>query len=195
MPQVSVTDWIMVGITAVYVIATIFISVANIRSAKATREQLAESKRQYDDKRSLEVMPYIQVESIDERLFDYRLSLDLEKGALFFTECIVGISIKNVGLGAAKAITFTYFCNKCLQVNDNVPFLFQALIPGENKTVKLTFRCPPDRTKDMTTKLVLHYSDLLENKYDQSIEFFLPKARNTMELKLLPPKRVLIADN
>ena len=39
------TDWIMIAITAVYVIATIFICIFNYRSAKATREQLAESKR------------------------------------------------------------------------------------------------------------------------------------------------------
>lgn len=42
-------DWAMVWITLVYVIATIFICFANLRSAKATREQLAESKRQYDE--------------------------------------------------------------------------------------------------------------------------------------------------
>ena len=42
-------DWAMVWITLVYVVATIFICVANLRSAKATREQLAESKRQFDE--------------------------------------------------------------------------------------------------------------------------------------------------
>ena len=31
------TDWIMIAITAVYVIATIFICIFNYRSAKATR--------------------------------------------------------------------------------------------------------------------------------------------------------------
>lgn len=43
------TDWIMIIITAVYVIATIFICVANFKSAKATRDQLAEQKRQFDE--------------------------------------------------------------------------------------------------------------------------------------------------
>lgn len=42
-------EWAMVWITLIYVIATIFICFANLRSAKATREQLAESKRQYDE--------------------------------------------------------------------------------------------------------------------------------------------------
>ena len=42
-------DEIMIAITAVYVIATIFICIFNYRSAKATREQLAESKRQFEE--------------------------------------------------------------------------------------------------------------------------------------------------
>lgn len=45
----SITDWLMVIITLVYVVATIFICVANVNSAKATREQLAESRRQFDE--------------------------------------------------------------------------------------------------------------------------------------------------
>lgn len=42
-------EWVMVWITAIYVIATILICIANLKSAKATREQVAESKRQYDE--------------------------------------------------------------------------------------------------------------------------------------------------
>ena len=45
----TITDWLMVGITLVYVVATIFICAANMKSAKATRDQLAESKRQFDE--------------------------------------------------------------------------------------------------------------------------------------------------
>lgn len=45
----TITDWLMVGITIVYVVATIFICVANIKSASATREQVAEAKRQFDE--------------------------------------------------------------------------------------------------------------------------------------------------
>lgn len=51
------TDWIMISITAIYVIATIFICVANFKSAKATREQLAEQKRQFDETNR----PYVTV--------------------------------------------------------------------------------------------------------------------------------------
>lgn len=43
----SITDWLMVGITVVYVIATIFICWANLKSVKAAKEQLGEMKLQY----------------------------------------------------------------------------------------------------------------------------------------------------
>lgn len=65
----TVTDWLMVGITFVYVIATIFICLANIKSAKATREQLAESKRQFDE----ENRPDIEVEVLYVRRAFYCL--------------------------------------------------------------------------------------------------------------------------
>lgn len=45
----TITDWLMVAITFVYVVATIAICWANIKSAKATKEQLDESKRQFDE--------------------------------------------------------------------------------------------------------------------------------------------------
>lgn len=57
-----ITDWLMVIITAVYVIATIFICWANIKSARATRDQLAEAKRQYEE----EHRPYISYQFIFE---------------------------------------------------------------------------------------------------------------------------------
>ena len=43
------TDWLMVIITAVYVVATIFRCRANNISAKASKEQLEESKRQFEE--------------------------------------------------------------------------------------------------------------------------------------------------
>lgn len=40
-----ITDWIMCGLTAIYVVATIFILRANIRSAKAAAKQITETQR------------------------------------------------------------------------------------------------------------------------------------------------------
>lgn len=41
----AITDWIMCGLTAIYVVATIFILCANIRSAKAAAKQITETQR------------------------------------------------------------------------------------------------------------------------------------------------------
>lgn len=54
----TITDWIMVLITAVYVIATIVICRANIKTADASRAQLDEMKRQYAE----ENRPIIELE-------------------------------------------------------------------------------------------------------------------------------------
>lgn len=43
----TITDWLMVIITLVYVIATVFICIANLKSAKAAREQTEEMKKQF----------------------------------------------------------------------------------------------------------------------------------------------------
>ena len=45
----QIADWLIVLITAVYTAATIFICRANIKSAEATREQIAESVRQFNE--------------------------------------------------------------------------------------------------------------------------------------------------
>ncbi|MEA4972892.1 MAG: hypothetical protein VB119_06885 [Candidatus Metalachnospira sp.] len=59
----TITDWIMVVITGIYVVATIFICLFNYISAKATREQIAETKRQFEESNRA----YITYELIYER--------------------------------------------------------------------------------------------------------------------------------
>lgn len=56
----SITDWLMVIITFVYVVATIFICMANVKSAKATKAQLAESQKQFKESNR----PYVTCEYI-----------------------------------------------------------------------------------------------------------------------------------
>lgn len=64
-----ITDWLMIVITAVYVIATIFICIANFKSAKATREQVSEARRQYEE----EHCAFISYELIYEHRILYGL--------------------------------------------------------------------------------------------------------------------------
>ena len=187
----TITDWIMVGITAVYVIATIFISLANMKSAKATREQLTESKRQYEDKKRLEVMPYIQVEYNHDSSRDYHLDLIIESAGSYNGTYTLGLSLNNAGFGAAKDITYSYSWDLCTETADRGFFPVRALIPGERKTILLSFEYSGDSSIKKQSRIDLHYSDLLENKYNQSIEFFQSKDKNKLEFKLLPPEHVV----
>ena len=65
----TVTDWLMVVITSVYVVATIFICWANIRAANASKAQLKELRRQYDE----ENRPNIEIEFLYSRRTYYGL--------------------------------------------------------------------------------------------------------------------------
>lgn len=48
-------DWAMVIITGIYVVATIFICWANIKTAKASKEQLKEMQRQFAEANRAEI--------------------------------------------------------------------------------------------------------------------------------------------
>ena len=63
----TITDWLMVTITAVYVIATIAICWANIKAANASKAQLEEMRRQYAE----ENRPIIETEFHYERRTRY----------------------------------------------------------------------------------------------------------------------------
>ena len=81
-----ITDWIMVVITAVYAITTICILLANRTSAKATKMQLEEMKRQFE----AENQPYITTEVIYEK------------------RCFFGLRFTNHGKKIAENVTFDF---------------------------------------------------------------------------------------
>ena len=64
-------------VTVIYVIATIFIYSANKKAANASRDQIAESQRQFDENRRLGIMPYLQMKPNDP-LCDFHLDLPLD---------------------------------------------------------------------------------------------------------------------
>ncbi len=192
----SVTDWIMVGITAVYVVATILISSANIESAKATREQLAESRRQYEDKKRLEIKPYIQFEKTGGTSpNDQKLRLSLNSGNSKSSVFPIVLRMKNIGNGAAKDIAYVYEWDNHAQKYDRGAFPIQALSSGESGTIRIEFYYSPS-TDDQSAAFILRYRDLLDNEYSQqlSINF---KGKEDMPLQfdgLVTSSPILIAE-
>ena len=164
----TITDWLMVGITAVYVVATIFISCANIKSANATRDQLTESKRQYEDKKRLEIMPYIQFEQTKDNA-NHELNLVLDSGDKLTGKYILLVRMKNIGNGTAKDIAYTYQWNNGANTHDRGAFPVQALSSGESQTIKVVFFHTVEKRAERSACFVLRYRDLLENAYTQKL--------------------------
>ena len=84
----TITDWLMVFITAVYVGATILICIYNGKSAKASMKQVEESIGQFEANRRLQTMPFLQLELPIEKtspLFEISLNNDVEE----FIGCIL----------------------------------------------------------------------------------------------------------
>ena len=168
-----ITDWLMVGITAVYVVATIIISYANIKSANATREQLTESKRQYEDKKRLEIMPYFDVQIFNDiTVFRECIHLALSsQNAENSTVIDRRISIKNFGFGPAKDISYMWH-NLDGEYSRN-DLGFTAILPGETKDVYIDFLA--EHKDDFSeyavpASIILTYRDLLENRYHLKID-------------------------
>ena len=110
----TITDWLMVLITAIYVTATVFICWANIRSANATKKPIAQSESQFEETQRLGMMPYLTFEHItDETLdADIEISVPFTKEVSAFCHHSSFFRLKNIGNGTATTIIYTWQCNE-----------------------------------------------------------------------------------
>lgn len=179
-----ITDWLMVGITFLYMVFTIGIFVANLRSSKSAKyqleetkkqvedskiqfeKQLAETKRQYEETQRLSVMPYFQCEKDNTYHFEEEILVyNNRKSSVTHTDIVC---IKNIGLGTAKDI-------KCIWTTQSgqqaiKPFIFQSANSGESQSILFSFKYP-DYNNEFSVYCDLLFSDLLDNQYNQRIEF------------------------
>ena len=175
-----ITDWLMVVITAVYVLATIAICRANYKSANASREQLKEMKWQYEDKKRIEIMPYIQFEITRENT-EYVLNLVLDSDSQLTGVYSLKMRMKNIGNGTAKDISYEYkYENNCYDRNSSI----KGLLSGEEHIVKMSFGYSENNKNDRSVCFIFHFKDLLENAYSQQITInFLWNSGGSLSLK------------
>ena len=175
------SDALMVLITFVYVVATVEICRANINAAEASREQLAESKRQFDETKRLQVMPFLQIEVQNpivnriERSFSPCMLIvldDSESEKCRIYNC--SICIKNIGSGVAHKISCDYFSPKQFS-NENRSNV--AICANGVFSENAQFIIHDNRTDAHCVKFstVIRYCDILGNKYFQILDmlFFL----------------------
>lgn len=172
----TVTDWLMVGITLVYVVATIAIWFANHKSARATEKQLEESKRQFDETKRLEHMPYMQVSfgewiTSDERgSYLPNMWLDINRTAdNHASSSGMSIDVTNIGLGLAVNL-------KCQWVSGEITqeqHLSANLLKQEEcctSTFIISAAVPDKEPQFADTSLIICFDDFLGNHYEQTVD-------------------------
>ncbi len=178
-PIPSTTDWIMVVVTIIYVIATIFIFIANNKSAKASRaqvekmtDQIIQSQEQYDETKRLNFMPFIMIERIENDRSDkpnvgFFLS---ERRDTYERELVITFQIHNIGNGSAKNIKIKRHGLNIVYDEDN--FFVTGLFSNDKLNFSLTFTIP-STIEQNSVYMEFLYQDLLDNSYSQKVEFIL----------------------
>ena len=158
----------MVGITGIYVVATIFICIFNAKSAKETHEQVTESKRQFEESKRLETMPFLQLEIPTENetpLFEVELDLCGEEP----TDTLYKIvRLKNLGNGSAANINYTWKCALLSAPLYGYPPV-NAIMHGDSYYFQLTLNTDETIETGTTGILIWQYDDLLGNSYEQKV--------------------------
>lgn len=166
---------LMIIITFVYVVATIMICIFNGYSAKATREQVSESQRQFEETKRLEYRPYFDIEPVDNS-FEYNIydsDIILHLGSVHPNECVMQsewFRIKNIGAGSAISLSYRWEPKNYEMQIGELPFV--TLEKGEMKAagVHIQIELHPEYTAYKTqASLIIAYQDLLENKYEQEV--------------------------
>ena len=176
MSMPMITDWLMVGITLIYVIATIAIWFANHKSARATEKQLEESKRQFDETKRLEHMPYMQVSfgewiTSDERgSYLPNMWLDINRTAdNHASSSGMSIDVTNIGLGLAVNL-------KCQWVSGDIKqeqHLSASILKQEEcctSTFIISAAVPDKEPQYAETSLIICFDDFLGNHYEQTVD-------------------------
>ena len=179
----SFTDWLMVIVTGIYTFETIKICKANLNSANASRAQLEESKRQYEETKRLQIMPYFRVDfekwiptHQKDEIIPYHplyLSTPVQKEDEITGSC--SIKVTNIGMGMAidsickpceKDITYIIHLPKILR-NCNDAYVWDFLIISDKNNINT----------ESIRSLRFEFDDFYGNHYyqDLSIVFFVDK--------------------
>ena len=116
-------DWIeqysnslMVLITFIYVVATIEICRANIKSAEATKEQLEESKHQFAENERLQMMPYFEIivhDDIRDFVECIELTISKDFNKKYWSWCCKRLYIHMVQFGRMLSAERPWFYSIC----------------------------------------------------------------------------------
>lgn len=163
----TITDWLMCGITLIYVIATFIICIYNKKTEKATHQQIDESKRQFEESKRLETMPFLQLEipAINETPV-FEIEIDLCEGKTKNT-LYKNVRLKNLGNGSASNIIYEWKGINSREVFDYPPI--NAIMHGDSYYFQFAFNTDEKVITGTIGVLTWKYDDLLGNSYEQKV--------------------------
>ena len=178
--ETNITEWIMVVITAIYVVATIAICVFNYKTAKVANLQIQESKRQFDETRRLQIMPYLQVTITPKKDGEtwgpvpetWFIISDSDKDNTVRSDYY--ISFENIGLGMLHHTKILW--NSISKHNDGYPA--KDIVMAINSPWRITGAFfaeraesdDPFKAKRIDCSIDVTYEDLIGNSYSQKVE-------------------------
>ena len=163
-----ITDWLMVVITAIYVGATIAIWCANKKAAQMTEKQLEESRRQFEESKRLECMPFLQLERCIPERASFESTFPLfNKEAL--NESFEIVKLRNLGNGTAINLIYTWKCKAVSKTEtDCMPIC--AIQKGDSYYWQMNFETSTDLQDFFHGELCFEFNDLLGNTYEQKVD-------------------------
>ena len=157
--------------TAVYTGFTMLICIANVQSAKASQKQLKESKKQFEETKRLNLLPCFDIHFEKMPSSGYLMTLDVtDNDSGDFTSNTKQVQLKNVGSGIAKNISCIYYSD-AIEIREcfNVP-----LLPiGDLYNINIMFCAKTgglERKENTKAYFNIQFEDILDNKYNQTLE-------------------------
>lgn len=168
-------DWMMVWITAIYAIFTCYIMRANNISANLSKEQLEESRKQFEKLQAqnealkqLNFMPFLQlVRSGDQNEGQYIDEFEIE----LFCESIEFIQsiyckIHNIGNGTATDIVYSWSCRQNNRKGSGYPQI-NAIMHGDDYPIMLELELDNQTPDAFDITIEFEFKDLLGQYYEQ----------------------------
>lgn len=159
----------MVIITGVYVVATIFICIANFKSANASKKQLKESKDQFKESQRLECMPFLQLETI-KRTDSNKDNIEIAIPPSLLDDVCSGISkhffvLRNLGKGTAINLFYAWEDSSTGHDSTSCPSI-SAIMSGDSYQIKMETKVD----EDIEGWIEWHFDDMIQHHYHQKVK-------------------------
>ena len=175
------TDWVMIVITAISVIATIIMCYFNYHSVKCAQEQMTEMKKQNAAEKRWKMMPFMRVKKIDTSDYIHGQTDCFLKGREINDNLLtkkIKFEVENVGHDVAKEIRYEW----CRSDGRNIGYI-HSLPVGDKRIVEVSFYAYGDKKYEMTATLEISYFDLIDNPYKQFVNIYFSISEDKIEFR------------